>query len=97
RNQVFLDLLLGARNRREVALEKHAAVVQFVAGDDVGERPDGHFAVAGLATAGPSVVGQRAEQRDSRRAHYGKPFGKNGPGAVGEVAAANVVVLLEAG
>jgi hypothetical protein len=46
----------------EVLLFQDSAVVEFVAGDCIGQRADGHFIVVGDAAPGPGFLVQIAEQ-----------------------------------
>ncbi len=46
----------------EILLFQDSAVVEFVAGDCIGQGADGHFVVVGDAAPGPGLLVQIAEQ-----------------------------------
>ena len=82
---------------QEIALAEDVAVVEFVAGDEIGEGEDGDGVAAGDAGAGPGVGREIAEEFDGGLADGGD-FGEDAlPGARAGGGGFDVGILLEAG
>src|ERR1700693_312559 len=71
-------------------------MVQFVAGNDVCDGPDTHFALIGHTPAQPRRFVQAAEQGQSRLAHRSKFIDQGRQAVLAEGSEFYVVVLLEA-
>ena len=69
--------------------------MQFVAGDQVGQRQDGNRILAGNAAALPSFFIQRTEESHAGAAHVGILVQNVGKRAVIEPRAANEIILLK--
>src|SRR6266403_131779 len=62
-------LTLRAGNGGEIALLENAPVMQFVSGDNEGQRAHRHFVLVGDAAAEPGVSSEPAQQSDTSAAH----------------------------
>src|ERR1700752_915850 len=81
----------------EIFFFENAAVVEFVAGGDVGEGADADFVVVGDAATHPGVLVEIAKECQRGAADGDVVFDDFGERTRGEGAVADVVVLLEAG
>src|SRR6185437_7046808 len=84
-------------NSQTVPLAQNLAMVQFVAGDDVGESAHAYLRVAGDAATLPRVGIEVAEKRDSRPPDVLEFDREAGDAAFVEAAGLDVVVLFKAG
>src|SRR5216684_8921049 len=81
--------------RGKVLLFQNPAVMQFMAGKDVGKGADRDFILVGHAATRPGRLVKIPQQRHSRPAHGDEVFNPISQGPLPEGAVADVVVLLK--